>query len=282
MSFNEYLKNFWGTASGKGNNPVVENRIWRKLHRQILFRNYAWKIGTVTVAASVAVGLFVRYGSTLAEMEENTTTLLSYSPQTNTEVVLPDGSKVWLDAGSTLTCPSEMTTRREIFLKGNAAFDVVKTEDLRNFIINLDSSYIEVKGTSFTVRNTDAEEISVILYSGAIDFVSTSNGQTVAMKPSNKLIFNREDQSILVTPSFRGISWDHGVYLVRNASLNSVAEFIEWRYGVQVEVSPSVGNSQMMNGQILHGDTCEVVVEKMCFMLNLECTGENGHYCITR
>ena len=215
-------------------------------------------------------------------MEENTTTLLSYSPQTNTEVVLPDGSKVWLDAGSTLTCPSEMTTRREIFLKGNAAFDVVKTEDLRNFIINLDSSYIEVKGTSFTVRNTDAEEISVILYSGAIDFLSTSNGQTVSMKPSNKLIFNREDQSILVTPSFRGISWDHGVYLVRNASLNSVAEFIEWRYGVQVEVSPSVGNSQMMNGQILHSDTCEVVLEKMCFMLNLECTGENGHYCITR
>lgn len=213
---------------------------------------------------------------------EEKTAMLAYAPETSTEIILPDGTKVWLDAGSTLSCPAEMESERTVSLKGSAAFDVVKTEDLRKFRIELESSFIEVKGTSFSVKDDGSKEISVVLYSGAIDFVSTSNGQTVALKPDNKLVFNIDQQSMLVTPAFQGISWKNGIYQIRNASLRSMAEFIEWRYGIDVVIATELNDSQKINGQILQEDSCDTVLEKICFILDLKASKENGIYRIMR
>lgn len=281
MNFDEYLKTFWDRIPEKESDRNLEDRIWRKISFRIRMRKYA--ISAFVAAASCAAiilsaGLFSSRGG----IPEQPMSMLTYAPDKNTEIVLPDGTKVWLDAGSSLSCPETMDGERIVSLKGTAVFDVVRTSDLRIFRINLESSYIEVKGTSFSVKNDNPEEISVILYSGAIDFVSISNGQTVALKPDNRLVFNLDQQSILVTPAFKGISWKDGIYQIRNAPLSSMAEFIEWRYDVEVDIAPELYKSQKINGQIFQEDSCDTVLEKICFILDLKASKENGKYRIDR
>ena len=280
MHFEDYLKTFWNKTPGKGDNLVLEEKIWRKIHLRIKLKRIS--IAATAAAACIAIIIPLIHFSGRMDTPEEKTAMLAYAPETSTEIILPDGTKVWLDAGSTLSCPAEMESERTVSLKGSAAFDVVKTEDLRKFRIELESSFIEVKGTSFSVKDDGSKEISVVLYSGAIDFVSTSNGQTVALKPDNKLVFNIDQQSMLVTPAFQGISWKNGIYQIRNASLRSMVEFIEWRYGVDVNIAAELNDSQKINGQILQEDSCDTVLEKICFILDLKASKENGIYRIMR
>lgn len=280
MNFEDYLKSFWDHTPGKGDNLVLEEKIWRNIHLRIRLKRIATAAASIAACAALLLPIVHFVGKD--GVPEERMAMLDFAPETNTEIILPDGSKVWLDAGSTLSCPAEMESERIVSLKGSAVFDVVKTSDLRRFKIELESSYIEVKGTSFSVKNDNSNEISVVLYSGAIDFVSTSNGQTVALKPENKLVFNLDQQSILVTPAFQGISWKNGTYQILNASLSSMAEFIEWRYGVKVDIATELNNSQKINGQILQEDSCDTVLEKICFILDLKASKENGIYRIMR
>ena len=174
-----------------------------------------------------------------------------------------------------------MQASREVELHGNAVFDVVKTSDRKNFIINLESSYIEVRGTSFAVSTDPGKEISVILYSGAVDFVSTSNGQSISLRSSYRLSFNLADQSMTVAPSFPGIMWVDGVFVLKDAPLSSLAGFVRWKYDVNVILDSSIGNSQRLNGVIQYNETSREVIEKLCYMLDLKYDLTDGEYRIS-
>ena len=135
MHFEDYLKKFWDKTPGKGDNLVLEEKIWRKIHLRIKLKRIS--IAATAAAACIAIIIPLIHFSGRMDTPEEKTAMLAYAPETSTEIILPDGTKVWLDAGSTLSCPAEMESERTVSLKGSAAFDVVKTEDLRKFRIDL-------------------------------------------------------------------------------------------------------------------------------------------------
>lgn len=106
------------------------------------------------------------------------------------QVVLPDGSRVWLNAGSKLSYPREFAPRapRQVSLEGEAFFDV-KTDAQRPFQVQTRTFHIRVLGTSFNVRAYPQEDSAVTsLVQGAVEVVLTDAGnQVVALKPNEKL-----------------------------------------------------------------------------------------------
>lgn len=108
-----------------------------------------------------------------------------------TSMVLPDGSKVWLNAGSKMTYDKNYgIDLREINLTGEAYFDVVKNAD-KPFIIHAGKVNIRVLGTAFNVRcYPDEKNTETSLVRGSLEITMSDSKEKYILKPNEKLIVN--------------------------------------------------------------------------------------------
>jgi len=108
-----------------------------------------------------------------------------------TSLVLPDGTKVWLNAGSEMTYDKDYgTDLRVINLKGEAYFDVVKNVN-KPFIIHAGNMKIKVLGTAFNVRcypNEKTTETSLVR--GSLEITLNGSTEKYMLKPYEKLVAN--------------------------------------------------------------------------------------------
>lgn len=105
------------------------------------------------------------------------------------EIKLPDGSKVWLNAGSKLTYKKEFGQHlREVNLVGEAYFDVVK-DGLHPFIVTTTALHLKVLGTAFNVRSFPEEKKSeASLIRGAVEVTLVSSpDKKIILKPTEKI-----------------------------------------------------------------------------------------------
>ncbi|HVI49514.1 MAG TPA: FecR domain-containing protein [Chitinophaga sp.] len=112
-----------------------------------------------------------------------------------TTLVLPDGTKVWLNAGSRITYDKDFGNEsREITLTGEAFFDVTKNAR-RPFIIHTAEMDIRVLGTRFNVRSYPEDKITeAALIQGSIEASPKDRpAEKIILKPSEKIIVRSEE-----------------------------------------------------------------------------------------
>ncbi|TDX00877.1 FecR family protein [Dinghuibacter silviterrae] len=102
-------------------------------------------------------------------------------------ISLPDGSLVWLNADSRISYPDNFKgTKREVFLTGEAFFDVTK-DAARPFVLHAGPVEIHVLGTRFDVRSYPREKkVETLLLHGSIE-VTIRNQRKILLKPNQKL-----------------------------------------------------------------------------------------------
>ncbi|HLO38559.1 MAG TPA: FecR family protein, partial [Lacibacter sp.] len=108
----------------------------------------------------------------------------------NTKMVLPDGSTVWLNAGSKLDYTRiGKSGNREVELTGEAFFDVVKNPE-RPFIIHTSKIDVKVLGTKFNVKAYPEDKtVETSLVQGSVEvFVKNRPGEKYLLKPNQKLV----------------------------------------------------------------------------------------------
>ncbi len=111
-----------------------------------------------------------------------------------TNLVLPDGSKVWLNADSRITYGSDFgKTTRNVRLSGEAYFDVVKDSN-RPFVVQTDALDVRVLGTVFNVRAySDENSTQAVLLRGSIEIVfKRNNKERIFLKPNEKVIVRND------------------------------------------------------------------------------------------
>lgn len=116
-------------------------------------------------------------------------------------MTLPDGSKVWVNAGSKISYPEDFgVSSRNVFLTGEAYFDVVKMDEIP-FFVNTDVLKIKVYGTAFNVKAySDDNCIETTLDRGAISIIrhDTPN-QEITVEPKQKITIMRNTHKNPVT-----------------------------------------------------------------------------------
>jgi ferric-dicitrate binding protein FerR (iron transport regulator) len=115
-----------------------------------------------------------------------------YGSKTN--LVLPDGSKVWLNAGSKITYDKNYgSSIRELTLVGEAYFDVVKNTS-KPFIIHTSKMDIKVLGTAFDVKcYPDEKTTETSLIRGSVEITLKDRSQKIILKPNEKITINNDD-----------------------------------------------------------------------------------------
>jgi transmembrane sensor len=118
-------------------------------------------------------------------------------------VTLPDGSKVWLNAGSRMKYNRLFdVTSREVFLEGEAYFDVEKEK--YPFVVHTSHLDIQVLGTVFNVKSyPDEDDIETTLVEGNIRILTKKSDKTILLKPKEKLTFHKRDDQSEVSPDQR-------------------------------------------------------------------------------
>jgi ferric-dicitrate binding protein FerR (iron transport regulator) len=114
-----------------------------------------------------------------------------------TKIVLPDGSQVWLNAGSNLDYNNSTFNKelREVSLNGEAYFDVTKNE-AKPFIIHTKKMDVRVVGTAFNIRSYNDEKIAeASLIRGSIEVtLKDRKDQKILLKPNEKISINTEEE----------------------------------------------------------------------------------------
>lgn len=155
-------------------------------------------------------------------------------------VILPDGTKVWLNAESSLRYDVPFIQKnRKIYLKGEAFFNV--TENKKSpFIINAANTFIEVTGTRFNVKAYPEEDIvSVALLEGSVKFQAENNkkeSSEINMKTGDFYTVKkgtRNLQKVLVNID-KQIAWHNNILVLDETPLEEVAILLERWYGVKV------------------------------------------------
>lgn len=159
-------------------------------------------------------------------------------------LILPDGSKVWLNADSKLKYPVAFSGKiREVFLDGEAFFDVVKNP-AQPFVIQTSQARIQVLGTSFDVKAyPDSKTVETMVVSGKVKISERANLENfVFLRPDEKGVYtaaNRKiSKSAVVRPEekLEYVDWKKGTLALYDESMAEVATKLERWYGVTVEM----------------------------------------------
>lgn len=159
---------------------------------------------------------------------------------------LDDGTKIYLNRGSSIRYSEDFgKRRREIFLEGEAFFDVVKNKAVPLFI-HVRNLHIEVKGTAFNVNAYQQANVEVLLVRGSIAVSSDlDKGHNVLLKPNEKLIAAADPSSgrqvfdvvnLTTEKQFQEIKWTQDSLLFRKEKLKDLALRLEKKYAVNIEI----------------------------------------------
>ena len=156
------------------------------------------------------------------------------------QVTLADGTKVWLDAASSIRFPVVFTGKeRKVVITGEAYFEVAKNKDMP-FKVEAGSSEIEVLGTHFNVNAYDDEAtIKTTLLEGRVKVSVPALGANESpkyLKPGQQAGINKEG-NIKVTDhadTEAAIAWKNGWFQFNSADLKTILRQISRWYDVDI------------------------------------------------
>lgn len=184
------------------------------------------------------------------------------------ELLLPDGSRVWLNADSRLRYAVAFT-ERNVELSGEAFFDVVR-DSLRPFRVKTPETVTTVLGTSFNVRAYPAEPaVSVTVKTGTVALTPIAQPEErVQIAVGETAVYQRREAAIVrpVTASDNLDAWRRGRLEFTGEPLRTAIPAIERFFGLTVIVD----NERILHCRI-HGDyypgELNGLVEALPFML---------------
>lgn len=156
------------------------------------------------------------------------------------QIVLPDGTKVWLNAASSLKFPVSFTSlkERQVELVGEAYFEVAK-EKAHPFIVSTEKQKIQVLGTHFNVYAYKEESaVKTTLLEGSVEVFGTSSKSDlhnkVKLSPGEQSISTNNGIEILRVDTEEAVAWKQGYFRFDDESLENIMRKISRWYNVDV------------------------------------------------
>lgn len=284
----ELMEKEWNLLLGK-----IENSNQIKTKPNSLFWYWMPRVAAVFLlgmvfSAAIFYSVFNNKNNELVYHEINT------PAGAKSKVTLPDGSEIWLNASSSIKYSNRFGKKqREVFLTGEAFFDVVKNKS-KIFVVQASELRIKAYGTSFNVKSyPDENTVEATLIDGSIGVTRTAFGKKkqdeVMLERNQRVVYYRPNQKInevqteeitketkpdrvntesnkLTYMISKGIdpqiftSWKEGKLIISSDDLENIAVMLERKYDVKIHFENESLKKLKFTGTI-ENETVEHVLE---------------------
>ena len=165
------------------------------------------------------------------------------------QVTLPDGTKVWLNASSSITFPTAFTgNKREVSMSGEVCFEVAKNIE-KPFVVNVNKrSMVQVLGTTFNVNSYDDESsIKTTLVEGSVKCSLASatgdDANTIILKPGQQAQTTGDEVALKTNVDVdQVLAWKNGIFNFNGANLQEVMRQLARWYDITVQYEGARSN----------------------------------------
>lgn len=181
-------------------------------------------------------------------------------------VTLPDGSKVWVDAGSLLVYPKEFsgTDTRTVYLTGEASFSVQKNPE-QPFIVKTTYLDVQALGTVFTVNAypNDTSTTATLEEGSVLVSVQEDSIQPTILKPDQQLVYSHTEHTVTVQSIDASLyKLERSGYLIyENTSFNRLMASLERKFNVTIHYNSQKYASEYYNVKFSPDETIEDVLK---------------------
>ena len=184
------------------------------------------------------------------------------------QLVLPDGSKVWMNAASSLRFTADFNgLDRKVWLQGEAYFEIAKNAAKPFTVMVEGRGEVVVLGTHFNINAYSNEPVmKVTLLEGSVHFNSTQTHQSQNLKPGQQAQVNRSgsvsiQQNIDTTAI---VAWTNGWFNFNHLPIATIMRQIERWYDVDIKLDQSVENSsETFTGMVNRNSDINTVLTMM-------------------
>jgi len=178
----------------------------------------------------------IRYsdGERIIEDAEPTIVTLSTPRGGQYRIILPDGTKVFVNSASIIKYPTQFTDRnRAVELKGEAYFEVAPDHS-RPFIVQSDNQQIRVLGTKFNLNSYDNEPAITTLLEGSVQIDFSGSRDPIKLRPGQQTVFKDNNIKVSEVNPQDYIGWTQDVFVFSDVPLTQIMKQLERWYDIEV------------------------------------------------
>lgn len=228
--------------------------------------------GTTVVLDSMGNGMVAREKGSMVVLENGRITYYSepsgneilYNTMTTPRgrqfnVTLPDGTRVWLNAASSLRYPTVFSgNERKVEVKGEAYFEVAQNKEQPFKVVAGETTTVEVLGTHFNINAYEDEPgINTTLLEGSVKLISKirtdQQEEIVVLKPgqqAQQLISEDGKLRVKQVDLDEVVAWKEGAFSFNDADLKTVMRQLSRWYNVDVEYAGEIPEKNKFTGKM--------------------------------
>ncbi len=199
------------------------------------------------------------------------------------EIVLADGTKIWLNSGSQISYPMNFTgNTREVHLSGEAFFEV-ESNPAKPFYVITGDMKICVTGTKFNVTSYEGDQTThAVLVSGTIDAARNKRfARAVELKPGEQIVYNKLSDTM--EKEFVDVelytSWINGYLIFDNEPGDNIFKKLKRFYNKDI-LTEKLSGHPTFTGKLDLADNLETVLKNIGFSASFSVDYENDVFLI--
>lgn len=243
--FEKIKKTYELTANHQVGEPKVAidvNQEWARFEASVAQRDKNFGVRFSVWKMAAAILLVIASGFVANYILQQNREIVFSTSTASQEIFLPDGTKVTMNANTSLSYePSFGDEAREVKLEGEAFFEVVPDNE-KKFVVKVNKAAVSVLGTSFNVDGNSKDQLQVVVETGIVALTSDLSQDAVELRPGDKGIFELSENRIkkMTNDDVNFLSWKTRRIVFQGNDLASVADVLRHVYGVEVVISTAV------------------------------------------
>ena len=233
----------------------------------------------LSVTISALYNYFVQNTQPEMKVEQTIYQEIEAAYGTKTKVILADGTKVWLNSGSTLRFPTSFQNaiERRVEINGEGYFDVTKNDE-KPFIVNTSKLDVKVYGTQFNVcAYEDYDNMTIALVEGKVSLLKKYGEETkelIVLNPEEVVEYNKAQKKLYHSANNNYMkkytSWKEGQIVFFGDPIERVVNRLEKWYNVDISVTDNELNNYSFTATFID-ESLEQVLHLLCISSNMKC-----------
>lgn len=227
------------------------------------------RVRTGMVAASIALLLgvtnYISYNEGYNRLNSQAAEVINPLGM-QSSVTLSDGTKVFLNAGTTLRYPTAFVSKnREVEINGEAFFDVSHDTE-RPFIVKAGNFNVRVLGTKFNVKSYEEEKhIEVTLAEGKVEVGLDGQSHYRSLHPGQQISFDKSTRvfSQKQVNLNHYIAWKEGMFYFDSMTFETISKQLGRRFNVEIHIDSDELKQIVFTGDFIRKESLEQILRVM-------------------